>query len=49
MNTEDPNKQNLKACISQADFIIKNDGSKEDLFSAVEKALQTITSQESVS
>ena len=44
MNTSDPNKQNLKACIRQADFVFNNDGSKEDIFSAVEKSLQQITS-----
>ena len=43
MNTSDPNKQNLKACIKQADFLLLNDGSKEDLFREVEKVLQQIT------
>jgi dephospho-CoA kinase len=43
MNTTDPNKQNLKACIKQADFLLLNDGSKEDLFREVEKVLQKIT------
>ena len=43
MNTSDPNKQNLKACIGQADFVFNNDGSKEDLFAEVEKVLAQIT------
>lgn len=43
MNTADPNKQNLKACIEQADFVLNNDGSREDLYLAVEKVLEQIT------
>ncbi len=43
MNASDPNKQNLKACIGQADFVISNDGSKEELFLEVEKILGQIT------
>ena len=43
MNASDPNKQNLKACIGQADFVISNDGSKEELFFEVEKILGQIT------
>ena len=42
MNTSDPNKQNLKACIRAADFVLYNNGSKEDLFREVEKALKQI-------
>jgi dephospho-CoA kinase len=43
MSTPDPNKQNLKACIRQADFVFNNDGSKEDLFREIEKVLGQIT------
>jgi dephospho-CoA kinase len=43
MSATDPNKQNLKACILQADFVFSNDNTKEDLFREVEKALQHIT------
>jgi dephospho-CoA kinase len=43
MSATDPNKQNLKACIRQADFVLNNDGSKEDLFREVEKVLEKIT------
>ncbi|MCX6305065.1 MAG: AAA family ATPase [Bacteroidetes bacterium] len=42
MNTSDPNKQNLKACIREADFIMNNNGTKEDLFGEVEKILKQI-------
>jgi len=44
MSATDPNKQNLRACIRQADFVFNNDGTKEDLFREVEKALLIITS-----
>lgn len=39
MQSEDPNKQNLKKCIAMADFIFTNNGTKEALFRQVEKAL----------
>ncbi|MFZ4520088.1 MAG: AAA family ATPase [Bacteroidales bacterium] len=42
MNATDPNKQNLKACIRQADFVFNNDGSKEELYRAVEKVLEEL-------
>jgi dephospho-CoA kinase len=44
MNASDPNKQNLKACIRQADFLFTNNGEKKDLFRKVEKVLRQITS-----
>ncbi|MDP1623119.1 MAG: AAA family ATPase [Bacteroidales bacterium] len=43
MSAADPHKQNLQACISQADFVFNNDGSKEDLFREVEIVLAKIT------
>ncbi len=43
MNTSDPNKQNLKACIREADFVMNNNGSREELFAEVEKVLKQIT------
>lgn len=43
MNATDPNKQNLKECIRQADFVFNNDGSREDLFREVENVLGRIT------
>jgi len=43
MSAADPNRQNLKECISQADFVLRNDGSKEDLYAGVEQVLRDIT------
>ena len=42
MNTSDPNKQNLKACIREADFVLNNNGTKEELFVEVERILHQI-------
>jgi len=42
METLDPGKQNLHACIREADFLFANDSTKEALFSAVEKVLLQI-------
>ena len=42
MTTDDPNKQNLHECISMADFVFNNNGSKEELFRQVEQALGSI-------
>jgi dephospho-CoA kinase len=42
MNTTDPNKQNLKKCIEMADFILLNNGTKEELIRQVEKVLDQI-------
>lgn len=39
MNSEDPNKQNLRKCIDMADYVFNNDGSIEELCSEVEKVL----------
>ena len=42
MTTTDPNKQNLKKCREMADFIFLNDGSRDDLFQAVERVINNI-------
>jgi len=42
MQSDDPNKQNLKKCIAMADFVFTNNGTKEELFDQVEKALMEI-------
>ncbi|MCF8332313.1 MAG: AAA family ATPase [Bacteroidales bacterium] len=42
MNSEDPNKQNLKACIEMADFVFRNDNSIADLQKKVRKVLDKI-------
>lgn len=39
MNTTDPNKQNLKRCIREADFVLENNGNKEELLHQVENLL----------
>jgi dephospho-CoA kinase len=42
MNSTDINKQNLGACIAQADFKLMNDGSFENLYLQIEEALNKI-------
>lgn len=42
MNSSDPNKQNLSSCISQADFVLNNNGTIEDLYHQVENILGQI-------
>lgn len=42
MYSDDPNKQNLSACIRQADFILINDGSMELLKQKTEEILKKI-------
>ncbi|MFO8066766.1 MAG: hypothetical protein R6U11_04205 [Bacteroidales bacterium] len=37
MQSNDPNKQNLSACIKQADYVINNNGSLEQLKKQVEE------------
>lgn len=43
MTSTDPNKQNLKACIEQADFVFNNNGTIDELNAEVEKVLQKIS------
>lgn len=43
MTNDDPNKQNLAVCISEADFRFDNSGTIEDLHKQVEAVLQKIT------
>jgi len=42
MTTTDPTKQNLKKCQEMADFVFMNNGSREDLFKAVENVITKI-------
>ena len=42
MTATDPNKQNLQSCIRQADFLLNNDGNREELFRQVEQILTKI-------
>jgi dephospho-CoA kinase len=42
MTSTDPNKQNLQACIRQADFLLLNNGTREELFAEVEELLTQV-------
>jgi dephospho-CoA kinase len=44
MNTTDPNKQNLRKCISMADALLLNNSTKEELFVQLEKVLDRMQS-----
>ena len=48
MTSEDPNKQNLKACMEMADVKIINNGSLEDLEKDVEEILKKILPSQSL-
>jgi len=39
MSTTDPNKQNLKKCIEQADIVLTNNGTVEELYAQLEDKL----------
>jgi dephospho-CoA kinase len=41
-DSSDPNMQNLRKCISMADFIFENNGTKEDLIRRVDKVIEKI-------
>jgi len=40
MNTVDPNKQNLRKCIDEADFVLENNGTREELIEQVKNILR---------
>ncbi len=42
LSNTDPTKQNIAACIPLADYTFENNGTKEELWKAVESALQKI-------
>lgn len=42
MQSNDPNNQNLAACISKADFLFQNNGSVDALYKQVDKAIKQI-------
>jgi len=44
MQSEDPNKQNLRKCINLADYVFMNNGTLEELHQQIDKAMQTIQS-----
>ncbi len=39
---EDPNKMNIFACMKRADYVLKNNGTKEELFEQVKEVLKSI-------
>jgi dephospho-CoA kinase len=39
MESTDPNKQNLSACIKRADYTLLNNGTEEELFTQIEQIL----------
>jgi len=42
MTSTDPGRQNIRECIRMADFVLTNDGSREELFEQVESILKQI-------
>jgi dephospho-CoA kinase len=46
MQSEDPNKQNLKYCMSHSDFIFENNGSLEDLQKQVDEVVSKLLQNE---
>lgn len=46
MHSTDPNHQNLAGCIAQADYVLRNDGTKEELHQQVENILNRILNDE---
>ncbi|MEK7477756.1 MAG: AAA family ATPase [Patescibacteria group bacterium] len=42
MHSDDPNKQNLAECIKQADFVLTNNGSFDELYAQIGKILERI-------
>ena len=42
MTSTDPNKQNLSRCIAEADYVVQNNGSLENLYEQVEKIIKSI-------
>lgn len=46
MQSNDPNNQNLAACISKADFLFQNNNSVDALYKQVDKAIKQIEKQQ---
>ena len=42
MESTDPNKQNIAACVKQADFVINNDGNLKDLHTQVDTIMKKL-------
>lgn len=45
MNSTDPNKQNLGACMQLADYTFTNNGTMDELYLEIDKALEKISSR----
>ena len=45
IQSEDPNKQNLRACIALADHVFMNNGTLEDLHREVDEVMKTIANK----
>ena len=43
MNSADPNKQNLAECIRQAEFLLDNSGTREDLYKQLDLILKKLS------
>ncbi len=43
MTSRNPSRQNLRACIAMADWLLENNGSLEELYTQVEDLLKTIS------
>jgi dephospho-CoA kinase len=46
MQSVDPNKQNLSACIAEADYLFMNDGTREQLWALVESVVRSILTRQ---
>lgn len=46
MNSDDPNKQNLKKCIEMADYFFENNGSVADLYEKIKVVLEKINNHD---
>ena len=42
MTSNDPNKQNLSACMKLADYHFTNNGSFDELYQQIDKVIETI-------
>ncbi|HNY02363.1 MAG TPA: AAA family ATPase [Bacteroidales bacterium] len=45
MTAADPAAQNLQACIREADYLLTNNGSREELFAQVEQVLHQVSKE----
>jgi len=48
MNSNDPTKQNLSACIRNADFVIANNGTVEELYKQIDEIFFKINAEKTI-